>query len=323
MGSVTLLDLEMDVLNRLGENFNSTLGDLATGTGGPVTIATLTPSGSSTASTIKSLLNEEAALIARTCYPVPETGTMIWTAGTRTNLVSVFKPGTSGQVMWAVRGAQYNAAPLKWASRSDLEIQTSGWMASATGSATYWYEDGPTSIGVATSSPVGAPAGLTYAYSDLAIGSSSNTHVTSGTRPFTSVDIGRHLTVTAGTNFTVGDYIVTDVASNVATLNSAVGVVNATGGSGVLQDGVKIDGYAIPKPLAAYSDQLAWIPDDLTHLLVWGVCVKLALKNFEDPSVYSRAADWKALNDKERMGLWMKIPASIRRVHFPSAPSLS
>src|SRR5690348_732007 len=120
MGNLTLLDLERDVLNRLNENYDSTVGDLRAGASGGSTIATITGAGSSAASTVKTLLNEASAWMARTCYPIPDTGTISFSRGQRTALIASATPSTAGNVLWAVRGA-------KWilTSYSDLAVANS------------------------------------------------------------------------------------------------------------------------------------------------------------------------------------------------------
>jgi len=240
--ALQLLDLEKSLLNLLGESYDTTALDLRAGAAGGATIAGITTSGS-TASTAKALLNEAAAELARTCYPVPETGTYTWLAGERTHLISDFTPTTTGNVLWTVRGVKYGSQTvgLRYCDRSALERSDPDWMVTANAAPTYWYRDGEMSIGL-------------YA------------------KPTTS---------------------------------------SAT---------VTIDGYAVPKPLAAATDTLAWIPDDLTHLLVWYAAAKVAQKNLEDESLAMRAPVWQGLYDQGRMDLWNKIDLRIRKAHFPTPP---
>jgi len=145
---VTLLSLEESVLNVLNEAFNSTLGDLPSGVGGTSTIPTLTLTGMGP-STIKSLLNEGAAELARSCYPVPDMGTLSWTSGTRTNLIADFAT-SSGSVIWAVRGVTFqgDSTALRYCDRSALERSDPDWMVTSTAAPVYWYLDGPMSIGL-------------------------------------------------------------------------------------------------------------------------------------------------------------------------------
>jgi hypothetical protein len=71
-------------------------------------------------------------------------------------------------------------------------------------------------------------------YTDLAIDAATNTNVTSAATPFTASHVGNTLNVTGGTGFTTGRYRVVSVASNIATLDRAVGTTSSTGGTGKL-----------------------------------------------------------------------------------------
>ena len=73
------------------------------------------------------------------------------------------------------------------------------------------------------------------AYTDLVIDGATNTKITSAARPFTSVDPGNIINVTAGTGFTVQRVQIVSVdGSNVATCDKAVGTLGSTGGTGNL-----------------------------------------------------------------------------------------
>lgn len=73
-----------------------------------------------------------------------------------------------------------------------------------------------------------------YTYTDLVIDAVTNTKVTSAANPFTQKDVGNVINITGGTGFTVDRYVIHSVAAGVATLNSAVGTLGATGGTGTL-----------------------------------------------------------------------------------------
>lgn len=321
MGSVTLLQLEQNVLNLLNETFDSPAADLRAGAAGgativgstksfpitgatnaaPIVITASTAHGyadgnqvtivgvggntaangtfyvkvtgyssttfalfsdamlsaavagnaaytsggtSSSTSTMKTLLNEAAADLARSCFPVPDMGTLSWTSGVRTQSIASFAPATTGNVLWAVRGASFAGQPvgLKWCERSALERSDPNWMVTSTAAPNYWYNDGPFNIGIYP-------------------------------KPSTT-----------GT--------------------------------------VTVDGFAVPAPMAASTDTLSWLPDDLSHLLVWYVADMIARKNMEDQALSARSDDWREwrfLYDTARQDLWSKIPASMRYL-FPTPP---
>lgn len=71
-------------------------------------------------------------------------------------------------------------------------------------------------------------------YTDLVIDATTNTKLTSAAFPFTSAHVGNTIQIASGTGFTPGFYQVLSVASNVATMDSAVGSTSSTGGHGKL-----------------------------------------------------------------------------------------
>ncbi len=72
------------------------------------------------------------------------------------------------------------------------------------------------------------------AYTDLVIGNPTTTQLTSALNPFTALHVGNIVNITGGTGFTVGRYQVVSVATNVATMDRAVGTAGSTGGTGNL-----------------------------------------------------------------------------------------
>lgn len=84
--------------------------------------------------------------------------------------------------------------------------------------------------------PVGRNISAQYQYTDLVIDGTTNTKVSSVVRPFVAGDVGKQLTISSGTGFTVGFYKVASVAAGVATLSSAVGTLSSTGGHGAFGD---------------------------------------------------------------------------------------
>lgn len=146
--AVTLLDIEKHVLNLLNETFDTTAADLRAGAAGGTTIAGLTPAGSSVASTLKTIINKGSAELAQSCIPILDTGTLAWTIGTRTNLISAFTPGTAGNVLWSVRGASYAGAALRFVTRAAVERHDPNWMVTGNAAPTDWYFDGSASIGL-------------------------------------------------------------------------------------------------------------------------------------------------------------------------------
>lgn len=74
-------------------------------------------------------------------------------------------------------------------------------------------------------------------YTDLVIGATT-TQVTSVAHPFSSVDVGNIINVTAGTGFTVQRVQIVSVTGVIATCDKAVGTAASTGGTGNLGGGL-------------------------------------------------------------------------------------
>jgi hypothetical protein len=89
-------------------------------------------------------------------------------------------------------------------------------------------------------------------YTDLVIGA-TNTQLTSALNPFTSAHVGNLINVTGGTGFTTGRYQVVSVASNVATMDRAVGTAGSTGGAGKLGGALATPDPAIAAIVATAS----------------------------------------------------------------------
>lgn len=142
----TLSDLQNYVLNILDEASNSTIGDLASGTGATAT--------QSTALTLTQFLNEAAADFARQCYALHDTGTY-------TNLPAntLFIDFTNTSVtlgtyfrLWAVRTVSYNSVLLTHCAQSYIETAginfTGNYPNDAAGTPLFWFETAMTGIGV-------------------------------------------------------------------------------------------------------------------------------------------------------------------------------
>ncbi len=80
---------------------------------------------------------------------------------------------------------------------------------------------------------------------DLVIDSVSSNIISSATYSFTQADIGNYIRITAGTNFTPNHYSIIAVNSGKATLDTAVGTVSATGGTGYLGGAISTY-YCVP-----------------------------------------------------------------------------
>ena len=83
-----------------------------------------------------------------------------------------------------------------------------------------------------------------------------------------------------------------------------------------------ITGAAIPTPIATATittDTYSFIPDDIMLKTIPAyVAGKLAMKNFDDPSLVGRSF-WKDWYDNNRMLLWAQLDASLKTSGGPFA----
>jgi hypothetical protein len=135
--SNTLANLRGDVLSRLNEAGNSSAGNLETGDGSAATITT--------AATITQYLNEAAADLARTAFPVVNVGTFAWPSGAQAAVLSNFAVA-DGSTLWAARGVVWNGQALTHCSRSALENYYPTWAADAPGTPLFWFDTGQNGI---------------------------------------------------------------------------------------------------------------------------------------------------------------------------------
>jgi hypothetical protein len=94
----TLTQLQNDVLSRLNLASTSHRGDLDSGTSTTPTITTT--------ATITQYLNEAAAVLATTCYPIKDTGTYAWAANTKSVLLTGLTVSSS-QTLWLATDVKY------------------------------------------------------------------------------------------------------------------------------------------------------------------------------------------------------------------------
>jgi len=80
-----------------------------------------------------------------------------------------------------------------------------------------------------------------------------------------------------------------------------------------------ITGASIPEAISTGSGEFTFAPDDiLLKAIPSYVAAKLALKNFDDPSLIGRAF-WKDWYDTVRMNLWLQLDLSLRMPGGPFA----
>lgn len=132
-------DVINDVLSLLGEDSNSTAGDLRSGTGASSTI--------STAQTITQYVNESCAELARGAYPVNDYGIFTLPSGSASFSFTALTT-TTGNVIWAPRGVAWNGIALDRCSRTAAELWSPSWTTDANATPAYWYPQGTDGVGL-------------------------------------------------------------------------------------------------------------------------------------------------------------------------------
>jgi len=128
-----------DVLSRLNLPANTPAAQFSTGTGlAPV---------ETTQDAVKRYLNDSAAELARTCYPLRDTASASVAPSTRIVALSSLT-SMSGGVMWAARAVTFNGVQLRHTSRSSLELWHRTWLTDPAGVPGDWYEQGEDGIGL-------------------------------------------------------------------------------------------------------------------------------------------------------------------------------
>jgi hypothetical protein len=88
-----------------------------------------------------------------------------------------------------------------------------------------------------------------------------------------------------------------------------------------LQDLKPLDAYGYVLPPSITVADLVWCPDDLARLIELRTAGMIAVKNFDDPTIFGRGAAYLAEYDKERVVLYGRIPESLRRIYYPNPPA--
>jgi len=151
--STDLTHLQNDVISRLNEALDTPAGALMTGGGSSAVVTNY-----ATLDTITLYLNQGAAEIARTCWPISDTATFSWQSGVRVVPLEGFS-SVSGGVVWHVSDVvSYGSGTVPYrARRSAVQTYDNGWM-STQGTPTLWYPDGEGSIGLYPIPSAGATA---------------------------------------------------------------------------------------------------------------------------------------------------------------------
>jgi len=135
----TKVQLENNTLLLLDEASNTTIADLATGSGGSATIATL--------AVIDRYIDEGAARLCRSCYLLPGTGTASYATGQRViglhDLTGQMERSASadGSLVWACLSVVLGTNYLERTDMAALTLMP-GWETTANGTPLVWADMG-------------------------------------------------------------------------------------------------------------------------------------------------------------------------------------
>jgi len=293
--------LRAETLRLLNETNTSVIGELSSGVGGTFE--------SSSDNAILTYVNEAALEMCRSCVFLESNITI---ASTTSRLNS-----TLSTIMWYPMSVSTATTRLVHCGEMELQAYDQSYVAT-TGTPVNWYRNGVYNIGLyptpttpVTLTVTGATTPTTISYTGVT--GYVNATVAIGTATITGANIFaanqavvfRTSTVTnivAGTTYYV---IATGLSATGFQISASVGggAITPTGGTGGT-----FSVEAIPTDVGTYS----FLPDDsLLKALPSYAASKLALKNYDDPSLIGRAF-WKDWYDLTRMTLWAALDASYK-----------
>lgn len=293
--------LRAETLRLLNETNTSVVAELASGVGG-------LPEYTSDVA-ILLYLNEAAAEMARSCVLIEGNASIGPTTNRLNSLISssVYHPFSVAN----------GATRLTHCGEMELQAYDLSYVAT-TGTPTNWYRNGVYNIGLyptPTSSVTLTVTGATIptAISYIGISGYVTATVTLGTATIASANnfsAGQAVTfrtstvsnITAGTTYYV---ISTSLSTTGFQISATLGgvAITPTGGTA---------GTFVVEAMITDSGTYSFVPDDLLlKALPSYAASKIALKNFDDPSLVGRAF-WKDWYDLTRMQLWASLDASLK-----------
>ena len=130
----TFLSLQQDVLNRIGENVNSPVAQLPSGTGGAPTFDTLFA--------VRRYLNEGKNILTSECYPVFEDAGFVYPVGAKSYPYPLFSTADGASVK-GVYAVQIGGVSLPFVSRERAYVNA---VAQAIGTPVYFSRVGSNSL---------------------------------------------------------------------------------------------------------------------------------------------------------------------------------
>jgi hypothetical protein len=285
-------DLKIETLRLLNETNDSVIAEVPAGDGS-------TPTASNNAGILQ-YLNEAAFDLCRTCVYLPTTLTVASHTG------RTYDFSDSALVAPITIHINSSTTPITPCGENELRSYDLSYT-TTTGTPTYWYEAGYNNIGFYavpstsisfTARGAGLPTKLTSISATVAIGNplitGNNTFVAGQEIVF---DTSTVTNITAGATYYV---LAASLSSTQFQISSTVGgtAITPTGGAG--------------GTFIAYGGSFSFISDDLLlQALPAYAARKIALKNYDDPSIVGRAF-WGDWYDQVRMQLWMRLDPSYK-----------
>lgn len=290
--------LRNEVLKLLNETNASVVGELATGVGGAATV--------SSDNTILDYLNEGAEEMTRTCCY--EQGSI--TISSTTARVNSF----ATTALWYPQLVKISTTVLTHCGEQELQAFNYNYL-NETGTPLYWYKNGPYQIGLYPKPIASVNLDITGAISATPISHTSSAGLITATIALSNASISatnslissqfvifNTSTVTnivAGTKYYV---LSTGLTSNSFQISTTVGgtAIVPTGGTGGT--------FSVTADIGVFT----FAPDDiLLKALPAYAAAKIAMKNYDDPSLVGRAF-WKDWYDMSRMTLWAQLDTSYK-----------
>ena len=293
--------LRTETLRLLNETNTSVVAELASGVGGAAEALSDVA--------LLNYLNEGALEMSRTCILIEGNITV---SSTTSRLNS-----TLGTIMWYPFTVSTAAARLTHCGEMELHAYDQSYTAT-TGVPTNWYRSGVYNIGLyptpttaVTLTVTGATTPTPLAYTGITgyvlatVTISTATITATNTFAVNQAVVFRTSTVTnivAGTTYYV---IATGLSPTGFQISTSVGgaVLTPTGGTA---------GTFSVEATPTDTNTFSFLPDDtLLKALPAYAASKIALKNYDDPSLIGRAF-WKDWYDLTRMSLWAALDASYK-----------
>ena len=290
--------LRNEVLKLLNETDASIVGELATGIGGAATVLS--------DSTILDYLNEGAKEMTRTCCY--EQGTIqILTTTARVN-------SFSSTALWYPQLVKISTTILTHCGEQELQAFNYNYL-NETGTPLYWYRNGPYQLGLYPKPSTAVTVDVTGAIRCDPISHTSSAGFITATVTLSNVSISATNSLIASQFVIFNTSTVTNIVAgtkyyvlSTGLTSSSFQIATSVGGTAIVPTGGTGGTFSVIADIGVFS----FAPDDiLLKALPAYAAAKIAMKNYDDPSLVGRAF-WKDWYDMSRMTLWAQLDTSYK-----------